>query len=395
MDSMLMESLMGSGMEEALDMLSTVINGMMWLIVLISIPALIIAVANCFFGVRIFRVLLVINTAVTAGTIGMSVLGIIAITKESNPVAPMIIGFILFAAAFGVLAWYGYKVFLFLQSFNVGISFVWAVGLPIVLGSVITDVIGAIAGEGGYYGSDPLSLVGSITGKMVALLVISLIVGIALGILSIMYSKWIVMGTTSYKGGAKIASILSLLAITKPAYLVIYFLLLVAFVVGGFCTQYFMDKKDPCNIENVNFKLFTRSQAQYQSQPYVQQQYAPQYAQPQQFAAAPVAALHPFLTGMDGQYKGCNFDIDRDTTIGRDVEKCNIVFPNTAAGVSKVQCQLILNPQTGAVAVVDRFSSYGTSVNGVKLSHDETKYLNAGDVITFGENNAFKVDYRG
>lgn len=418
MSSLLMEALLEDGLggglgdlDALLEIINTAVTSMMWLIVLISIPALLLAVANCFFGVRIFRVLLVINTAITGGVCGMLICGITTAMKLKNPKAAMIIGFILFAAVFGVLAWFAYKVFLFLQCFNIGFGLVWGIGLPIIFGSLVSQIVGLAIGSASVMSESAIymsimSMLSSLTGKLVFLLVFSLIVAVTLGILSVIYTKLIVMCTTAYKGGAKIASILALLAITKPAYLVIYFILLIGFVAGGFCTQYFMDKKNPCNIDRN--KTSNQPQQYYQPQQYAPQQYAPQpqqyvqqqayaqpqvYAQPQQFVQPVNSIPKVVLKGLEGQYKGFDFDIDKDTFFGRDVEKCNIVFPENIAGVSRIQCHLSLNPQTGAVSIEDKYSTYGTSVNGVKLGHDEIKYLNTGDVITFGENIAFKIEY--
>ena len=66
----LIENAMGSVVDEMTSVLQGYIQQYIWIIVLISLPALALAVANCFFGVKIFRVLLVINGVVCGGLVG-------------------------------------------------------------------------------------------------------------------------------------------------------------------------------------------------------------------------------------------------------------------------------------------------------------------------------------
>lgn len=69
-------------------------------------------------------------------------------------------------------------------------------------------------------------------------------------------------------------------------------------------------------------------------------------------------------------------------TIGRDEGKI-IQYPNGTSGVSRNQCSLLLQ-NNGVVYVRDDSSSYGTAVNGYKLTPGIWKPLKPGDVISFG-----------
>lgn len=90
----------------------SVLQAYMWIIVLISIPLLAVAIAYCFFGIKIYRVLLVISGLFGGGIVGGLLLGLIT---ESGGGA--VVGFLLVGALMGALSWYIYKVFLFIQTF--------------------------------------------------------------------------------------------------------------------------------------------------------------------------------------------------------------------------------------------------------------------------------------
>ena len=185
-------------------------------------------------------------------------------------------------------------------------------------------------------------------------------------------------------------------------------LALIGFAVGGFLLQYSSDKKRPVILFTKQpVVVYNYGPNGQPAQPVYGQQggYAPQnggYQQapvqqqvpPQQQANNPIANMAAAkLIGVEGAYKGASFDLSGVVLVGRDATKCNIVYPSGTKGVSRIQCQFTRNPQTGAVSVQDNGSSYGTSVNGAKLQTGQIMYLNAGDVISFGENNVFKIEY--
>lgn len=303
-----------------MDQLGTLIQQYIWVIILISIPALILAAAYCFFGIKIYRILLVIKSALGGGLVGALFLGV---ATKSN--AGAFIGFILFAAIFGVLAWFFYKVFLFIQTFFTGLF--------------VTGFLFLI-----------------ITGKVAIALTIGILVGLALAILVCIYTKLFIMIMTAYQGAGSIASILSLFFITTPAYSIVQFLLLVAFTALGFYVQnrFFGDTYN-------GGKLESSMVAKYK------------------------------LIGIEGMYKGFEFDLSDAVTFGRDTSTCNVIFPDTCVGVSRIQCEVTYDHRSKSVSVVDRYSSYGTTLNGAKLEINRPMPLRNGDVIMFGENNVFKL----
>ncbi len=393
------------------DLLGQIISAIMAVaapvLLLCSIPALIYSIALCFFGVRIYRVLLVIQSAIVGGCIGAG-LNIFIYTlcctakgdypKTGGIVGWGIFGFLLFGALLGLAAWFLYMVFLFLQSFGIGFS-IGCGGFFLIRMTAIAQKVLLAAMNNGRGAENIPGMILSSCGIGIG---IGVLLGLVLGVLTCIYAKWLVMGTTAFKGGKKVGITLALLVFVAHgsygAYQIVSVILSILLIGGGFAVQYLMDKKNPCNIGRKNGGANMqqgqyRQPGQYGSQGYAAQpQMQPQMMQQPQMQQ-PVAPKKCKLTGIDGMYKGFDFDIDRNTVLGRDTNRCNIIFPETCAGVSKVQCELKLNPETGAVSIEDRFSSYGTSVNGIKLEQGQVRYLNPGDVIMFGENNVFKIQY--
>lgn len=322
------EEILGLLEDGATDMLmsylSEYLQDAMGIVVLACIPFLALAVAYCFFGIKIYRVLLVINGALSGAIVGAV---LFAALFESGGAA--VVGAILLGALFGALAWFIYKVFLFIETFFTGFT--------------VTAVL-------------LLALIQNVP----AALILGVIAGIAMGVLVCIYTKLLVMIMTAYKGAGTIASILSLFFITSGAYGVLYLLLLAAFTVAGF---------------------------------YVQNRFFGVSYDPDKGKAGNVMLSNGKVVGIEGMYKGFEFDLEDSLTFGRDVDNCNVVFPDTCAGVSRIQCQIMFDKKTRTVNIVDRFSSYGTTLNGMKLEINRVMPLKDGDVIMFGENNVFKMNF--
>lgn len=93
----------------------------------------------------------------------------------------------------------------------------------------------------------------------------------------------------------------------------------------------------------------------------------------------------PALKVTQGVYSGAVMPLDeRGITMGRDPERCNLIFPEGAVGVSRVHCTVQAQPQ-GGVMLRDLGSSYGTMINGTeKLTSKQSRSLNQGDTFTIG-----------
>ncbi len=304
----------------------SVLQAYMWIIVLISIPLLAVAIAYCFFGIKIYRVLLVISGLFGGGIVGGLLLGLIT---ESGGGA--VVGFLLVGALMGALSWYIYKVFLFIQTFFSSFFATFMLMLVLTKSPGISVIIG-------------------------------IIVGMVLGVLICIYTKLFDMITTAYRGAGTISNVFSLFFIASGAYRIVNLLLLAGFTAGGFYVQK---------------RFFSGS---YES------------GENRRRGASAVIAGTCKLVGIEGMYKGFEFDVEDMITLGRDVDNCNVIFPDTCAGVSRIQCQISYNRKTRSASVVDKFSSYGTTLNGTKLEINRPMPLKNGDVIMFGENNVFKLN---
>lgn len=323
----------------------TMVQQAVGFIVLMSIPALIFAIAYCFFGIKVYRVFLVIGAVFGGGTLGSLFVGSIVLVTGLGGIdkisadkiigaigaasAGAVIGFILSALIFGVLAWFLYKVFLFIEAFATGLF-------------TTTAIL--------YFVTDK---------KIVLSLCIGVVVGLVLAIMVCIYAKVFIMIITAYKGAGKIAGTMSLFFIINPiTHCVVYFLLLAVFTGLGFFIQY---------------RFFAGNYSREKTE-------------------NPVLARYKLFC-IEGIYKGAEFDVEGAVTLGRDGDNCNVVFPDTCAGVSRIQCEIRYDSRIKSVTIVDRYSSYGTTLNGTRLEINRVMPMNNGDVIMFGENNVFKLGY--
>ncbi|MBR5376684.1 MAG: protein kinase [Lachnospiraceae bacterium] len=97
------------------------------------------------------------------------------------------------------------------------------------------------------------------------------------------------------------------------------------------------------------------------------------------------------LVCCSGVYFGQTINIDGDIVFGRD-NSCNILFPKTSAGVSRIHCQIIKDRFPGRINIVDCGSTYGTFVNGIRLTAGQPCSLKNGDMISFGQDNSFRYE---
>ncbi len=101
------------------------------------------------------------------------------------------------------------------------------------------------------------------------------------------------------------------------------------------------------------------------------------------------ARLNPVLKGMSGVYAGQTFQLDSDIIFGRDPANCNIVFPPSSVGVSRVHCQICMNVYGQKAVLIDCNSTYGTFLNGMRVYPGQPAVLTTGSVISFGTDNSF------
>ncbi len=68
--------------------------------------------------------------------------------------------------------------------------------------------------------------------------------------------------------------------------------------------------------------------------------------------------------------------------VGRDPNRCQVVYPKDAAGVSSVHCTITFDGKE--VTVADNGSSYGTFVGGAKVEPGKPVVMHRGQEVTFG-----------
>lgn len=100
------------------------------------------------------------------------------------------------------------------------------------------------------------------------------------------------------------------------------------------------------------------------------------------------------VTGLAGEYKGRDFDLDRKLVFGRDPKRCNVVLPIDAEGVSGLHCEVW--EKDGRVYLKDVGSTYGTFVNnGLRVDAGTEVEISVGDTFYLGsEKTKFAVVIR-
>ncbi len=90
------------------------------------------------------------------------------------------------------------------------------------------------------------------------------------------------------------------------------------------------------------------------------------------------------LVGIGGFFGGQRIPVNGEIVIGRDSEKCSLVYPADTKGVSSVHCKVTLDKS--GIGVMDMKSTCGTyRVNGDRIKPGEIQYLKVGDGFYIGE----------
>ena len=96
------------------------------------------------------------------------------------------------------------------------------------------------------------------------------------------------------------------------------------------------------------------------------------------------------IKGISGLFSGKEFEIKNPILIGRNSQSCSVVFPDNAAGVSRTHCRIETDGTN--VTITDLDSSYGTYLNGKKLTAHKPTVLRPGDTFYLGDkSNTFTV----
>ena len=118
-----------------------------------------------------------------------------------------------------------------------------------------------------------------------------------------------------------------------------------------------------------------------QAQARPQMQAAPQQMQ-QPTPQAPQQVQYRVL-GTGGHFNGKKFAVDGQVRIGRDPANNEVVYPSGIPGISGKHCVLIKSGQS--LVISDLGSTYGTFVNGNKITPNTSVKLDAGSTFYVGE----------
>lgn len=91
------------------------------------------------------------------------------------------------------------------------------------------------------------------------------------------------------------------------------------------------------------------------------------------------------VEGTGGLFNGKRFAVDSQVRIGRDPSCNDIVYPSTVAGISGKHCVLI--NKGNSILISDLGSTYGTYVNGTKISPNTAVRLDPGSRFYIGESS--------
>lgn len=95
------------------------------------------------------------------------------------------------------------------------------------------------------------------------------------------------------------------------------------------------------------------------------------------------------LRGIRGVYANRMILVSREFNLGVDPSRCQITFPVGTPGVSRLHLRIW--PERGGIMAMDMGSTYGTIVNGRKLSPGIACQLSPGSTVELGGGEVFRV----
>ncbi len=98
-----------------------------------------------------------------------------------------------------------------------------------------------------------------------------------------------------------------------------------------------------------------------------------------------------WLVGCSGIFEDTEREVEQEITIGRNAEVCQLVYPETARGISGIHCR-IQNTENG-IFITDLGSTNGTFLSdGTRLMSGRPQMVSAGQGFYLGSReNGFEI----
>lgn len=126
--------------------------------------------------------------------------------------------------------------------------------------------------------------------------------------------------------------------------------------------------------------------------PYSQQVVNDQRTWQQNSYSAPMPGLAPggcIIKWVQGVFVNQTMAVNQDMCMGVDKSKCHFAFPVGTPGISRLHLRLW--PQNGMLCVMDMGSTYGTWINGKKMTPGLVYQAPTGSVIYMGGGQVFQT----
>ena len=98
-----------------------------------------------------------------------------------------------------------------------------------------------------------------------------------------------------------------------------------------------------------------------------------------------------FLYGTAGIFQGRSFPVTSEVIFGTDPTRVNVSFPKGTPGVSRVHMKLFSDG--GSLCVIDMGSTYGTYIDGKRLTPGCAYPLSPSSVLYLGDGQTFRAVY--
>lgn len=102
----------------------------------------------------------------------------------------------------------------------------------------------------------------------------------------------------------------------------------------------------------------------------------------------------PFVRFTKGMNIGQEIEITGDLIFGRNAQACNVFIQDSCNSISRVHCQIHIDPTTNSVLLIDCGSSNGTKLNGCAITPGFAYALRQDSIVDIGKEVQLCFDYK-